>query len=85
MPCAEALRGSDAAAAGLRGFTYQAVGQLAARAPELLAGSPAVAAQFFAALATEPPGVRAALQEALGALAGAYIGCKGAHRGLYSG
>ena len=39
---------------------------------------PGVAAQFFAALATDPPGVRAALQEALGALAGAYAGCKGA-------
>ena len=37
-----------------------------------------MAARFFAALATEPPGVRAALQEALGALAGAYAGCTGA-------
>ncbi|KAK9834910.1 hypothetical protein WJX81_007994 [Elliptochloris bilobata] len=74
----ETARGSDAAAAGLRGFTYQAVGQLAARMPALLAANPPVAAHFFAALSTEPPGVRAALQEALGSLAGAYAGCKGA-------
>lgn len=75
---AGATRGSDAAAAGLRGFTYQAVGQLASRAPALLAADASVAARFFAALATEPPGVRAALQEALSALAGAYAGCTGA-------
>ncbi len=66
---------------GLRSFTYQAMGQLAARAPALFAKDVGIAARFFEALVSEPPGVRAAVQEALGALASAYRGCTGAALG----
>lgn len=75
---AEELAGTDAAASALRGFTYQAIGQLAARAPALFRSDAAVAARFFGALSTERAGVRAALQEALSALATAHRGCSGA-------
>ena len=75
---AEAAAGTDAAAAALRGFTYQAVGQLAARAPAVVRGDPSVAARFFGALATEQAGVRAAVAESLSSLAAAYQGCTGA-------
>lgn len=40
----------DVAGRGLRSFTYQAVGQLAARAPQLLAGDVSIAARFFQVL-----------------------------------
>lgn len=74
----EELAGTDTASAALRGFTYQAVGQLAARSPELFRTDAAVAARFFRALSTERAGVRASLQEALSALATAQRGCSGA-------
>lgn len=68
---------SDTAGLTLRGFTYQALGQLAKRAPELFQQDTDIAAQFFGALSVEPPGVRAALQEAVSTLATAYKGCSG--------
>ena len=68
---------SDTAGLTLRGFTYQALGQLAKRAPELFQKDTDIAAQFFSALSVEPPGVRAALQEAVSTLATAYKGCSG--------
>jgi proteasome component ECM29 len=80
--CADATAGSDAASAALRGFTYQAIGQAACRAPDLFRGDASVAARLFAALRSEPAGVRASLQEALGQLASAYRGCTGAHLSL---
>jgi Proteasome stabiliser len=43
--CAEAT--TDVAGRGLRSFTYQAVGQLAARTPQLLAKDVTIAARFF--------------------------------------
>ncbi|DBB07277.1 TPA: hypothetical protein ACH3X3_008782 [Trebouxia sp. C0006] len=68
---------SDTPTLTLRGFTYQAVGQLAKRAPQLFQKDTDIAAQFFSALSVEPPGVRAALQEAVSTLAVAYKGCSG--------
>ena len=67
----------DAAAAALRGFTYQALGQLAGRAPALVRSVPGIADRIFHALANEPPGVRAAVQETAAAVANAYKGAKG--------
>ena len=69
--------GSDAASMLLRGFAYQAVGQLAARAPQPFQANPGIAAQMFAALGSEPPGIRASLQEAVSSMAAAYQGCSG--------
>ena len=74
---------SDTAGLTLRGFTYQALGQLARRAPELFQADTDIAAQFFSALSVEPPGVRAALQEAVSTLATAYKGCSGAITALH--
>ena len=68
---------SDTPTMTLRGFTYQAVGQLAQRTPQLFQNDTDIAAQFFSALSVEPPGVRAALQEAVSTLALAYKGCSG--------
>ncbi|KAK9795879.1 hypothetical protein WJX73_005986 [Symbiochloris irregularis] len=68
---------SDAASSALRGFAYQAIGQLAMRAPEPFQRRLSVASDMFQALATEPPGVRASLQEAISCLASAYRGCSG--------
>jgi hypothetical protein len=65
-------RGSDVTSLTLRGFTYQAVGQLAQRQPAAFAGRTDIAASFFSALATEQPGVRAAVQEATSSLASAF-------------
>jgi len=67
----------DNAGRTLRSFTYQALGQLAARQPQLFARDTSAAARFFQALVTEPPGVRASVQEAVGSLAAAYRGCTG--------
>lgn len=64
-------------ATNLRGFTYQAIGQLAQRQPTLLSRLPGVVSQLFAALPSEVPAVRPAVQEALSALVPAYIGCSG--------
>ncbi|GLI60137.1 hypothetical protein VaNZ11_002209, partial [Volvox africanus] len=57
----------------LRGFAYQAIGSLAQRVPELLQPRIDIAKRFFVALADEPPGVRAAVQEATSALSRAFI------------
>lgn len=81
--CAEAAA-TNAAGLALRGFTYQAMGQLAQRAPELFQQDTDIAAQMFSALSVEPPGVRAALQEALSTLSTAYKGCSGKQLALLS-
>ena len=64
-------------AVSLRGFCYQALGQLAARQPALVNGTPDVAARVFSALATEPEGVRASVHDAARSLSAAYRGCGG--------
>lgn len=73
--------GSDAAAVALRGFTYQAIGQLGDRVPKVLQGNLDVPRRFFSALETEAPGIRATLQESLSSLASAYRGVFGADLG----
>lgn len=73
----EDASGGDAASILLRGFAYQAIGQLAARAPQPFQEDTTIARAMFGALATEPPGVRASLQEAVSSLASAYKGCSG--------
>lgn len=70
---------SDINSQTLRGFTYQALGMLASRVPEPFRENVDAAAGFFAALSSEPPGVRASLQEAVSTLATAYKGCSGKH------
>ena len=72
---AGSTRGGDVTSLTLRGFTYQAVGQLAQRQPRAFAGRTDIAADFFTALATEQPGVRAAVQEATSSLASAFRCC----------
>ncbi|CAK0785632.1 hypothetical protein CVIRNUC_008843 [Coccomyxa viridis] len=69
--------GSDITSTAVRGFTYQAIGQLASRVPALFTADVAIARRFFRSLSTEPAGVRTALQEAISTLASAYQGCKG--------
>jgi proteasome component ECM29 len=66
-----------AGVASLRGFCYQALGQLSARTPALVTGTADIAARVFGALASEPEGVRASVQGAARALARAYKGCGG--------
>jgi hypothetical protein len=46
----------------LRAFTYQAVGQLGRRMPQLFRNSTDIAERFFRALNVEAPGVRASVQ-----------------------
>ena len=75
--CAVESAASDTPTLTLRGFTYQALGQLAKRSPQLFQEDTDIAAQFFSALSVEPPGVRAALQEAVSTLATAYKDCSG--------
>ena len=77
MCCFAEAAASDAATLALRGFTYQAIGQLAKRTPQLFQQDTDIAAQMFSALSVEPPGVRAALQEAVSTLSSAYKGCSG--------
>jgi hypothetical protein len=67
----------DVASAAVRGFTYQAIGQLASRVPSLFTSDVSIARRFFQSLSTEPAGVRSALQEAVSTLASAYKGCTG--------
>jgi proteasome component ECM29 len=74
---ADTAAGSDAASAAVRGFTYQAIGQLASRVPILFTSDVSIARRFFQSLSTEPAGVRSALQEAVSTLASAYQGCIG--------
>ncbi|KAK9810293.1 hypothetical protein WJX72_008148 [[Myrmecia] bisecta] len=73
----ESLKTVDNPTLTLRGFTYQAVGQLAQRVPTLFQNDTDIAARFFAALSWEPPGVRASVQEAVSTLATSYTGCTG--------
>ena len=74
---ADTSTGSDMASAAVRGFTYQAIGQLAARVPSLFTSDVSIARRFFQSLSTEPAGVRSALQEAISTLASAYQDCTG--------
>ena len=77
----DAAGGSSDITAGpalaLRGFSYQALGQLAERQPGLVTGTSDVAERVFSALATEPEGVRASVLDAARCLARAYAGCGG--------
>lgn len=56
----------------LRSFGYQALGHIAQRLPGSLRNRTDIAARFFDALAAEPAGVRAAVQEATSCLALAF-------------
>lgn len=56
----------------LRGFTYQAIGQLSQRVPLLFQEDTDIAARCFEALSFEPAGVKAAVQEATSLLSAAY-------------
>eukprot|EP00873_Tetraselmis_striata_P043262 jgi/Tetstr1/463526/TSEL_008405.t1 len=67
----------DAQSSMLRGFTYQAIGQLAQRSGAIFQKDISIAERLFAALSTEPPGTRATLQEAVSTLAVAYKGSTG--------
>jgi proteasome component ECM29 len=67
-----AAAGQDSIAISLRSFAYQAIGQLAQRLPSALQGRTDLASRCFSALATEPPGVRAAVAEATSSLAAAF-------------
>ncbi len=67
-----AAAGQDSIAISLRSFAYQAIGQLAQRLPAALQGRTELASRCFAALASEPPGVRAAVAEATSSLAAAF-------------
>ena len=72
--CLYAAAGSqaDAATLTLRGFTYQAIGQLSQRVPSLFQQDTDIAARCFDALSFEPAGVKAAVQEATSLLSAAY-------------
>ena len=67
-----------AGVASLRGFCYQALGQLSVRTPELVTGTADIASRVFGALASEPEAVRVSVQGAARSLARAYKGCGGA-------
>jgi proteasome component ECM29 len=67
-----AAAGQDSIAISLRSFAYQAIGQLAQRLPSALQGLTELASRCFSALATEAPGVRAAVAEATSSLAAAF-------------
>jgi len=63
----------DAQNLAVRSFAYQALGQLAQRHAAALQGRVDIATLCFHGLAAEPPGVRAAVQEATSCLAGAFM------------
>lgn len=75
----------DAASLSSRGFAYQALGSLAQRVPALFSDSPDVARRFFRALAEEPPGVRATVQEAVSCLGQSFKGAQGEAAGHICG
>jgi proteasome component ECM29 len=62
----------DMTSLALRGFTYQAIGQLATRLPDVFRGRIDIAESFFSALSSEPAGVRAAVAEATSSLSLAF-------------
>jgi proteasome component ECM29 len=62
----------DASSRQVRAFTYQAIGQLAQRAPHLFSGSTDMAVRMFGAIRTESDSVKPTVQEALSSLAAAY-------------
>ncbi|CAM6125657.1 unnamed protein product [Calypogeia fissa] len=66
---------SDASSKQQRAFCYQAIGQLAQRAPHLFSGNTEMVVRLFDALRTEHVNLRSSVQEALASLAGAYKGC----------
>uniref|UniRef100_A0A1D1ZQA1 Proteasome component Ecm29 N-terminal domain-containing protein n=1 Tax=Auxenochlorella protothecoides TaxID=3075 RepID=A0A1D1ZQA1_AUXPR len=67
---------AGAADAGTRGAALRAVGTLAQRVPACLAGRVDVAAALFEALAREPAGTRALLQETLAGASQAFAGAQ---------
>ena len=68
----EGASSSSVALPATRSFAYQAISQLASRAPEALSRSPGTARRLFEALAREPAGVRASAQEAVASAAAAF-------------
>ncbi|KAH9316636.1 hypothetical protein KI387_025263, partial [Taxus chinensis] len=56
----------------IKAFSYQAIGQLAPRAPQLFRGNVEMAARLFKALKQEDPSIRFTVQEAVNSLATAY-------------
>jgi proteasome component ECM29 len=59
----------------LKAFSYQAIGQLAQRAPQLFRGNVEMAARLFQALKEVDPSSRFTVQEAVNSLATAYKDC----------
>lgn len=59
----------------LRAFSYQAIGQLAQRAPQLFRGNVDMAVRLFQALKEVDPSSRSTVQEAVNSLATAYKDC----------
>ncbi|KAJ7569419.1 hypothetical protein O6H91_01G077400 [Diphasiastrum complanatum] len=66
---------TDAHLLPLRTFTFQAIGQLAQRVPQLFSGTTEMAFRLFNAIRAETPSMRFAVQEALKSLAAAYKSC----------
>lgn len=66
---------TDSSSKQLRAFTYQAMGQLALRAPHLFNSNTDMAVRMFGALRNEPDSIRVTVQEALSSLAAAYKTC----------
>lgn len=63
---------NDSAASTLRGFIYQAVGQMAQKVPSVFSCDPKIAERMFLSLPGEPAGVRAQVQEAISVMATSY-------------
>ncbi|KAG6544513.1 hypothetical protein Mapa_014151 [Marchantia paleacea] len=66
---------ADSASKQMRAFCYQAIGQLAQRAPHLFSGSTEMVVRLFEALKVEAVAIRSNIQEALSSLAGAFKDC----------
>ncbi|GMH36012.1 hypothetical protein BSKO_03880 [Bryopsis sp. KO-2023] len=64
----------DSSVASKRGFTYQALGQMAQKVPSVFQDNPDIAERLFLSLTSEPAGVRAQVQEAISVMATAYKG-----------
>ncbi|KAL3683346.1 hypothetical protein R1sor_001368 [Riccia sorocarpa] len=68
----------DASSKQMRAFCYQAIGQLAQRAPHLFSGSTEMVVKLFEALKVEAVSTRSNIQEALASLTGAFKDCSSA-------
>lgn len=65
-------KAGEGSTTGIRGFIYQALGQMAQRIPSVFKGDPNIAEKLFLLLPGEPAGVRAQVQEAISNMASAY-------------